>query len=126
MALGLYRGFSSRHFQNTKSFGLTDIELVKLDLLNHIFTRKGERVMMPTFGTRIPDMAFEPLDDVTLMVIEEDLRMVAEFDPRVQLRGLQVSPDYDNNGAVATMLLYYIELNMTDRLELNIVFEGAQ
>lgn len=125
MALGLYRGFSSRHFQDTKVFGLTDIELVKLDLLNHIFTRKGERVMMPGFGTRIPDMAFEPLDEITLMVIEEDLRMVVDFDPRVKLQRLVVNPDYDNNAVVAEVMLYYVELDMTDRLDINIVFEGA-
>ncbi len=125
MTLGLYRGFSTRHFQNTKSFGLKDVELVKLDLLNHIFTRKGERVMMPNFGTRIPDMAFEPLDEITIMVVEEDIRTVVNFDPRVQLRNLTVSPDYDNNTLSVYVLLYYVELDMLDRLDLNIVFEGA-
>ena len=59
MAKGLYRGYSSYEYQNKKTFSVTDVELVKLDLLNHIFTRKGDRVMMPNFGTRIPDLAFE-------------------------------------------------------------------
>jgi len=106
-------------------FGIKDLELVKIDLLNHIFTRRGERVMTPTFGTRIPDIAFEPLDEVTLMIIEEDMRLVFNFDPRVKLVELTVTPNYDENSVVASATLYYVELNMTDRLYLNIVFGEA-
>lgn len=126
MTVGLYRGFSSYEYQNKKTFGIKDVELVKLDLLNHIFTRRGERYMMPTFGTRIPDMAFEPLDEITLMIIDEDLRTVVGFDPRVKLQQLTVQPDYDNNTVVASLRLFYIELNITDNLDIHIVFEGAQ
>lgn len=125
MATGLYRGFSSHEYQTKKMFGIKDLELVKIDLLNHVFTRRGERVMMPTFGTRIPDVAFEPLDEVTLMIIEEDLRLVFNFDPRVKLVELTVTPNYDENSVVASATLYYVELDMTDRLDINIVFEEA-
>lgn len=124
MTKGLYRGYSSYEYQRNKTFSLNDIELVKMDLLNHIFTRRGERVMMPTFGTRIPDMTFEPLDDITLDIIEEDLRSVFNFDPRVQLLNLTISPDYDANTIIATADLLYIELDMTGNLNINIVFEG--
>ncbi len=126
MAIGLYRGFSTHEYQAKKVFGIKDIELVKLDLLNHIFTRRGERVMMPTFGTRIPDMAFEPLDDITLMVIEEDLMNVIKFDPRVELVSMNIKPDYNNNAVTASVRLLYKEFNVVDNMDLNIVFEGAQ
>lgn len=105
---------------------MTDIELVKMDLLNHIYTRKGERVMMPNFGTRIPDLAFEPLDQLTLDILEEDLRTVIAFDPRVQLLELSIIPYYDNNAVIASARLLYIELNITGNLDLNITFEGTQ
>lgn len=125
MALGLYRGFSSHQYAATKSFGIKDIELVKLDLLSHIFTRKGERYMMPTFGTRIPDMAFEPLDEMTLMIIEEDLKLVAAFDPRVKLLEVGIVPNYDTNTVTASMKLLYVELNIINNMDINIVFEGV-
>lgn len=125
MASGLYRGYSSYEYQNNKTFKLTDVELVKLDLLNHIFTRRGERVMMPRFGTRIPDLAFEPLDDITLLVLEEDLRTVVNFDPRVSLLDLTITPDPDTNSVVASINLYYIELDLVSSLDLNITFEAS-
>lgn len=125
MATGLYRGFSSYEYESDKSFGVVDINLVKLDLLNHIYTRRGERLMMPTFGTRIPDLPFEPLDEVTLDILRDDLVTVFNFDPRVQLLELSILPDYDSNSVVAACRLLFIELNMVDNLDLNIVFEAA-
>lgn len=124
MAIGLYKGFSSYNYQTNKSFALSDVELVKMDLLNHIYTRRGERVFMPNFGTRIPDLPFEPLDDITLSVLEEDLRAVVAFDPRVQLLDLSIIPYYDENAIVASVKLLYLELNITGDLNLNITFES--
>jgi phage baseplate assembly protein W len=125
MARSTYRGFSSYEYQRNKTFNITDIELVKLDLLNHIFTRRGERVMMPRFGTRIPDLAFEPLDDITLLILEEDLMQVINFDPRVSLVSLQITPNPDSNTVVASIVLFYVELDMVDQLDLNITFEAG-
>lgn len=125
MTVGLYKGYSSHEYVPKKTFSIQDVELVKLDLLNHIFTRKGERVMMPAFGTRIPDLAFEPLDTITLSILEEDLRTVFNFDPRVDLLELVVTPYYDSNAVTAAARLLYVELNMVDVLELNIVFESS-
>lgn len=124
MARGLYRGFSSFQYEKEKTFKVNDLELVKLDLLSHIFTRRGERVMMPMFGTRIPDLAFEPLDDITLDILRNDLLEVFKFDPRVSVLDLVITPNADENSVSATARLLYIELNLVDDLNLNIVFEG--
>ena len=45
----IFRGFST--VDTVKApFSLSDMELVKRDLLNEFNTRKGERVMRPNFG----------------------------------------------------------------------------
>jgi len=126
MTPGIYRGFSSYEYQRAKTFSINDVELVKLDLLSHIYTRRGERVMMPNFGTRIPDLPFEPLDEITLTILEEDLRAVIDFDPRVQLLKLQIIPFYDENRVQAIVELLYIELDLTGNLDIHITFEGSQ
>lgn len=126
MTTGLYRGYSSYQYQTNKTFSINDVELVKLDLLNHIFTRRGDRVMMPNFGTRIPDLAFEPLDGITLDILTEDLKSVFAFDPRVELLDLVIDPQYDSNSVTASARLLYIELNMTGDLDIHITFEGTQ
>lgn len=125
MIKGLYRGYSSYQYQKQKTFAIADVELVKLDLLNHLFTRKGERIMMPTFGTRIPDLPFEQLDEITLSIIEQDIRSVVQFDPRVQLLSLSITPQPDQNFVTAKLDLFYIELNLTGNLDIHI-FVGSQ
>lgn len=124
IAPGLYIGFSSNVFAHKKTFRTQDVDLVKADLLNHIHTKKGERVMMPTFGTRIPDMIFEPLDDITIDIITDDLTAVFNFDPRVRTLNLQVIADHEHHAINVVVDLYYVELDMTNRMTLNIVFDG--
>lgn len=120
MSTPIYRGFSTANYLNgnSKTFLLTNQELVKQDLLNHIYTIPGERVHLPNFGTRIPLLAFEPLDQKTLAIVKEDLKKVIEYDPRVRLMDMAVSALPDNNAIVAFVDLLYVELNITETLKL--------
>ncbi len=119
---GLYRGYSSFEFQRTKNFSITDIELVKLDLLNHIFTPRGSRVMMTMWGTAIPQLLFEPLDSEVLITLEDELRDVFDSDPRVELVTLNIQPAYDDHSITANAKLNYVELNVTGDFVLNLQF----
>lgn len=89
--------FTSR-FRGYSTVGTTflkpvryDMDLAKQDLLNHFNTRKGERVMMPTFGSIVWEMLFEPLDDATIALIEADVRSIINNDPRWGLESVTVS-----------------------------------
>lgn len=116
----LYRGFSTafHHDNPNKGFMTSDMETVKRDLINHIWTIRGERLMQPTFGTSIPLLTFEPLDENTLEVVERDLREVFSYDPRVELIELVVTALPDNNAIYAIADLRYVELNVTETLKL--------
>ena len=122
--MALYKGYSSYEFERTKQFAISDVELVKLDLLNHIFTRRGSRVMMPTFGTIIPELLFEPLDAITVDILEDELRGVFEFDPRVDIITFELQVSEDTNTVTVKSTLLYIELDITSDFDLNLVFEG--
>lgn len=119
-----YKGFSFKNFQRNKSFIVKDVEIVKEDLRNHIFTRFGERVKMANFGSRIPDMPFEPLDIENLTIIYEDMETVFNYDPRVELINLSVIPDFDENIVLVYAELYYREININDRFDLKIEFQN--
>ena len=118
-----YTGFSSKNFERNKSFIIKNIEVVKNDLLNHIFTRKGARVKMFKFGTRIPDIQFQPLDEITLGIIEEDLRMVVAFYPRVSLRDLRLLAVAQDNMIIAVLDLNFLYLNFNDTLDVHIEYQ---
>lgn len=118
----VYKGFSTKQYLKDKNFVLTDLELVKEDLINHIFTRYGERVKMAQFGTIIPDLLFEPLTEEVVNVVADELRKVFEYDPRVMLVDMAVIPIYDEAAIVALADLRYVELREEDRMTLRIEF----
>lgn len=120
MTRAIYRGFSTFDWNRRRTTGLSNIELVKRDLLNHIYTERGTRVMMPSFGTRIPTIAFEPNDETTRAVIEKDLMEVFNYDPRVKVISLNVVSLPDNNTILALADLLYIEFNVKDVLRIEV------
>lgn len=122
MINNLYRGYNSWKFDEEKIFKLKDIELVKSDLINHIFTKKGSRVMMPKFGTIISEMVFEPLTESTIDIVYNELEYVFNYDPRVKTQSLTVIPDFERSSITGLAQLWYVELNMSNVLELNIQF----
>lgn len=119
MRQNLYRGFSSFEYQRSGSFSVKDIELVKLDLITHIFTRKGSRCRMPNHGTVIPDLPFEMIDEDLLETLHSELKDVFEYDPRVDLLELRVIPYHDINTVMASATLRYKEFNVVDVLNLD-------
>lgn len=79
--------------------------------------------MMPTFGTIIPELTFEPLDSDMLDELYAEVKGVLDFDPRVEIIKLKIAPHYDTNSVVVECTLYYVELDTVDDFNLNIYFE---
>lgn len=77
-----YVGFSSLDPSNTTS-KLFDLELIKQDILNQFNTRKGERVMMPNFGSIIWDILMEPMTPQVKDALNKDISEICNSDPRV-------------------------------------------
>ena len=88
---GLFIGFSTQEMQGKRGWSVYDIDLIKRDLLNNFYTRKGERVMMPTYGTIIWDKLFEPFTDSVQQEIIDDVTSIVNADPRVTLVATNVT-----------------------------------
>lgn len=114
--------YMAKENDGNNTFVLTDIKLVERNILNHIFTKKGERIMMPRFGTNIPYLLFEPLDQETIDQCRSELETVVAYDPRVKLNTIDLNPDYDRNTLKVTLNLYYVELNVTKNMNFNMEF----
>ncbi|MDA8842198.1 GPW/gp25 family protein [bacterium] len=82
--MAMFRGFSTID-KAKPPYTLVDKELIKRDLLNHFYTRKGERLMRPNFGSIIWDLLMNPEDGLTEELIKEDIERIIDTDPRVEL-----------------------------------------
>ena len=101
---------------------LTDVDIARRDLLNHFYTRRGERVQNPTFGSILPDLVFEPLDSETEQLAKDDVDAIVNNDPRGKpLETLLSKPD--DHTLDSTVRLEYIDTGTAEELFLNFIGE---
>lgn len=97
-------------------YTLTDRDLVKRDLLNTFYTRRGERVMRPNHGSIIWDLLMNPADPGTEQEIRDDVARIVGKDPRVQLVDTKVLMlDY---AVRVDVILRYVALDSVETLYL--------
>lgn len=111
----IYKGFSTVNSSSISS-KLYDFDLIKQDLLNQLYTRKGERVMTPGFGTIIWDILFDPLTEETKNLISEDLYAILTSDSRAVPTKINV--DEFENGLIIEVEVTVVETNQVENLTL--------
>jgi phage baseplate assembly protein W len=107
-----YRGFSSNEIKN--NFKLYDINLVKRDLMNHFYIRKGEKLENPNFGTIIWDMLFENFTPEIKKLITDDVQQIINYDPRVKVNALTI--DTTDMGIRIQADVVYLPFNINERM----------
>jgi len=86
-----YRGFNT--IGKYKKFSLTEVELVKRDLLNSLSIREGQLPGRPEFGTRLWNFIFEANTPETVRQISAELERIATYDPRIRLNDIIVTTE---------------------------------
>lgn len=107
-----YKGFSSK--EPKKNYKLYDIDLVKQDLINHFYIRKGEKLENPEFGTVIWDMIFEQFTEEVKTIISKDVEDIINYDPRIQVNEVQI--DSTDQGIRIQADITYIPFNINERM----------
>lgn len=110
-----YKGFSSK--ESNKNFKLYDIDLVKQDLINHFYIRKGEKLENPDFGTVIWDMIFEQFTPDVKEMIAKDVEAIINYDPRLVVNEIQI--DSTDQGMRIQADVTYVPFNINEKMTLN-------
>jgi phage baseplate assembly protein W len=67
-------------------------------LRNIVYTIPGEIPFNPQFGTNISRTLFDNMDNISASLLESQIRdSITRFEPRVNLRNVEVQPLYDTN-----------------------------
>ena len=109
-----YKGFNSG--ASSKNYKLYDIDLVKQDLINHFYIRKGEKLENPEFGTIIWDLLFEQFTDDVKQLIAKDVEDIINYDPRIAINEVQI--DTTDQGIRIQVDLVYVPFNVNERMTL--------
>ena len=66
---------------------------------NLVSTSNYERLFQPEIGSGVRALLFEQMDSVTAASLKRTIIQTLEnFEPRVTVQDVSVSPDFDNNG----------------------------
>jgi phage baseplate assembly protein W len=77
-------------------------------LRNLVLTNQGERFFDNNLGSRVNNLLFENLDDITASSVRSEIEnVINNYEPRVELISVEVKPDYDN-GELNVVVRYYI------------------
>ena len=120
--MATYIGYSSIGENLSSSRILVDKELALRDLLNHFYTRRGERVMNPEFGSIIWDLVFEPLDSITEADILEDITRIVNSDPRWVFEDAKITKPQEH-ALRAQVQVFYNDTGTSEELYLDFVGE---
>lgn len=83
---------------NYDLIGLKNESAIARSVRNLVFTLPGERFFNENLGSKVSRSLFENMDEISASVIQDEItNTINNYEPRVNLIGVVVSPNYDEN-----------------------------
>jgi phage baseplate assembly protein W len=80
---------------------------------NLVFTLPGEKFFNQTLGSRVNQLLFDPMDDITSSSIQDEIKNTIEnYEPRVNLISVDVFPNYDTYEFNITIRYYIVGIDV--------------
>ena len=77
---------------------LKNSNAIARSIRNLIFTNRGDKPFNPFLGSRVNQMLFDPMDQISSVSLKSEIeRTINSFEPRVNLDKVTVTPNYDEN-----------------------------
>ena len=83
---------------NNDIIGVKNDTAIARSIRNLVFTVPGERFFNEDLGSRVSEILFDVLDEISASSIRDEIEeTIIKYEPRVKLDNVQVKPNYDNN-----------------------------
>ena len=93
---------------------------------NIVFTIPGEKFFDEDFGSRISQSLFENINDISANIIRNEIKSSLKlYEPRVNVREVDVKPNFDQNGFNVTIIYEVIGADVPAQ-ELQFVLESTR
>lgn len=91
-----------------------------------LLTEPGERLMLPGFGAGLKQFLFEPNTVGTHRLMQERIQQsLVIWEPRVEVRAIDVFPDVDDGHACWVVIRYVLVTNrQQDQIQLRVKLTG--
>ena len=98
---------------NDDLIALKNTTAIARSIRNIVFSRPGEKFFEPNFGSKITESLFENIDEVSALAIRDEIDFsIREFEPRVEVERVRVTPDFENNEMNATIVYRIVGIDI--------------
>ena len=115
----LSRGFKdiSMSFQvnplNNDIITINNETAIARSVRNLVFTLPGERFFNENLGSKLSRVLFENIDEISASIIQDEItNTINNYEPRVDLISVDVSPNYENNEFNVTINYYIVGIDV--------------
>ena len=82
---------------NNDIIGIKNSTAIARSIRNLVLTVPGERFFNEDLGSRVSEILFDTLDDISASSIRDEIEeTIIKYEPRVKLNNVKVEPNYDN------------------------------
>lgn len=104
---------------------VTGVDAIKRSIKNLLMTMCGEVPFFPNMGSRLSQLLFEPIDAITTIRIDSEIRAtLGGFEPRVKIVGIVITPSPDQHQYQVDMTLQIV--NLTEPVVLTIFLNRSR
>lgn len=87
-----------RHPLTNDLIALKNESAIARSVKNIVLTNPGEKFFNENFGSRISESLFENINDISASIIRGEIKSsLKNYEPRVDVKRVDVNPNYDNN-----------------------------
>ena len=119
-------GTFQRHPLTGDILALKNETAISRSLRNIVFTVPGEKFFNPDFGSKISQSLFENINDISANIIRNEIESSLRlYEPRVNVREVEVNPNFDQNEFNVTIIYEIIGADVPAQ-ELQFVLESTR
>lgn len=113
--------FTKHPVKNDVNKHVDDLAVIN-SVKNLVSTSNYERLFQPEIGSGVRALLFEQMDSVTAASLKRTIIQTLEnFEPRVTVQDISVSPDFDNNGFKVGMR--FLIINRTEPITIQFLLQ---
>ena len=115
-----------KHPLTSDLLALKNESAIARSVRNIVFTVPGEKFFDEDFGSRISQSLFENINDISANIIRNEIKSSLKlYEPRVNVREVEVKPNFDQNEFNVTIIYEVIGADVPAQ-ELQFVLESTR
>ena len=115
-----------KHPLTSDILALKNESAIARSVRNIVFTVPGEKFFDEDFGSRISQALFENINDISANIIKNEIKSSLRlYEPRVNVREVEVKPNFDQNEFNVTIIYEIIGADVPAQ-ELQFVLESTR